>query len=160
MSSRHFSLAAFFVSFFGLAATPLYALNGLSTLQFTPEAGWKGFELVTQGNNISAIADAGYSSTGTATRGLYDGIGAHLTGCVITSHVNNETTPAAVSPFDVDRTKLRQPIASRIDGAVTPFPTSFVTGMGYAYQTIYAGNYHAVNNPNPAASGTAGVAAY
>jgi hypothetical protein len=135
-----------------------FALNGLNALQFTPQTGWKGFELVTQGNDISAIADAGYGTT--ASRGSYDGLGAQLNNGVITIQVNNETTQGAVSRVDVDRTRLRQAIDSRVDGGATPFPASFVTGMGYAYQTIYAGNYNAITNPNPAATGTAAVATY
>jgi hypothetical protein len=122
-------------------------------------SGWQAFEVVTQGNSISAISDVGYGTT--ATRGLYDGLGALLSQDKLFIQVNHETTSnAAISRVDVTVADLKQGIASRIDGGVTPFPASFVTGMGYAYDQIFDSTYHAINNPLPVATGTTAVGTY
>jgi len=139
--------------------SPAFALDGNSSLQFSTSAGWGGFEIVTQGNNISAISDTGYGTT--ASRGKYDGLGTYLDGDSLSIFVNHEVTNnSAISRVDVDLAALRQAIDSTIDGGATPFPSSFVTGMGYAYDRIFDGSYHAVSNPNPVATDTVAVGTY
>ena len=136
-----------------------FAINGNNAIQYSTSAGWDGFEIVTQGNNISAISDAGYGAT--ASRGTYDGLGTYLDGNTLSIFVNHEVTnDAAISRVDVDLDTFRQAINSTIDGGTTPFPSSFVTGMGYAYDRIFDGGYHAISNPNPVATGTVAVGAY
>jgi len=140
-------------------ATPALAINGNNARQFSTSAGWDGFEIVTQGNNISAIDDPGYGTT--ASRGTYDGIGTYLDGNKLSIYVNHEVTNnAAISRVDVDLQALKQAINSTIDGGATPFPSSFVTGMGYAYDQVFDGNYNAISNPSPVASGTVAVGIY
>ena len=134
------------------------ALDGQSPLNLTTYGGWKAFELVTQGNNVAAISDPGYGST--VTRGSFDGIGTYRDGDKISIAVNHETANAAIGRVDVDRPRLRQAILSTLDGGATEFPSQIVTGIGYAYDRIYDGTYHAVNNPNPAAEGVAAIVTY
>ena len=142
------------------SAVPAHALDGNSVLQLSTGAGgWGSFELVTQGNDISAISDAGYGTT--ASRGTYDGLGAYRTGNTLSIFVCHEVTDnAAISRVDVDLKKFRQAIDHSISGGATPFPDSFVTGIGYAYDTIYDGTYHAISNAAPVASGTVDVGNY
>ncbi|MEZ6192263.1 MAG: hypothetical protein R3C45_13370 [Phycisphaerales bacterium] len=120
--------------------------------------GWKAFELVTQNDTITTISDTGYGAT--ASRGKYDGLGGFITGNTLSIFINHETDAAAISRLDVNRMDFRRAIQSAVNGGITPAPASFVTGMGYAYDRIYDGGYHAINDPAPAASGTPGVAAY
>ncbi len=142
-----------------VGASPVFAINGNNANQFSTFAGWDGFEIVTQGNNISTISDVGYGAT--ASRGTYDGIGTYLDNNSLSIFVNHEVTnDAAISRVDVDLDLLRQAINSTIDGGTTPFPASFVTGMGYAYDQIFDGGYNAISNPNPVATGTVAVGAY
>lgn len=139
-------------------AAPALALNGNNPLQMNPLNGWDAFELVTQNDNITAIGEVGYGAA--ASRGTYDGLGGFLNGGTLSIYVNHEIDSAAISRVDVDLNDFRRAIQSAIDGGVTPAPASFVTAMGYAYNTVYDGGYHAVNAPAPAATGTLGVAAY
>ncbi len=135
------------------------ALDGASPLQLSTLNGWDAFELVTQGNNISAISDSGYGTT--ASRGVYDGLGAYLNGTTLSIFVNHEVTNnAAISRVDLNLADFQQSIASTIDNGATAFPASIVTGMGYAYDTIFDGTYNAISNPNPVATGTVGVGNY
>lgn len=138
--------------------TPALALNDTNPIQMNTLNGWKAFELVTQNDNITTITDPGYGAT--AARGKYDGLGGFIAGDTLSIFINHETDAAAISRLDVNRMDFRLAIQSAIDGGTTPAPASFVTGMGYAYATIYDGGYHAINDPAPAASGTPGVAAY
>ena len=141
-------------------AAPVFALDGASPLQLSTGAGgWDAFELVTQGNNISAFSDPGYGTT--AARGTYDGLGSYRNGNTLSIFVNHEVTNnAAISRVDLDLSHFRQAIDSSVSGGATPFPASIVTGMGYAYNTIFDGGYHAVINPAPVASGTIAVGNY
>lgn len=132
------------------------ALDGARPLNLTLMNGWKGLELLTQADDISAFADAGYGAT--ASRGRYDGLGFFLNGNQAQLLVNHETADAAISRVDLDVTALRQSIDNVRAGA--PLTGTFVRGMGYAYNQVYDTTYHAVSNPNPVASGVAGVAAY
>jgi hypothetical protein len=134
------------------------ALDGVNPLQFTPQNGWKGFELVTQGDAIGAVSDAGYGAT--ATRGTYDGLGAYVHNGTISIFVNHESPVAAISRVDVPQVAFQQAVRSKIDNGATAFPASMVAGMGYAYNIIYDSTYHAVNQPLPAAVGATAVAAY
>ena len=146
------------VAFCLTPTTSIVALDAVNTLQFSPLAGWQGFELVTQGDNISAIGDAGYGST--AARGVYDGLGAYHSGSQLEITLNHETTPAAISGVFLDLSAFRQALQSTVDGGVTPLPGQFVERMGFAYETIYDGSYDAATNADPVASGTVAVAAY
>jgi hypothetical protein len=140
-------------------ASPALAIDGTDPIQMSTFNGWDAFELVTQGNNISTISDSGYGAT--ASRTKYDGLGSYLDGNTLSIFVNHESSSdAAISRVDVDLNTFRQAINSTIDGGVTPFPTSFVTGMGYAYNTIFDGGYHAISNPAPVATGTVAVGLY
>jgi len=140
-------------------STPAMALDGASPLRLFPLNGWDAFELVTQGNDISAISDSGYGTT--ASRGVYDGLGAYLDGSTLSIFVNHEVSNnAAISRVDLNLADFQQSIASTIDNGVTAFPSSIVTGMGYAYDTIYDGTYNAMSNPNPVAIGTVAVGNY
>ena len=134
------------------------ALDGASFLQLSPLNGWKSFELVTQGNDISAFSDTGYGAT--ASRGTYDGLGAFLNGNTLRVFVNHETSGAAISRVDLDLADFKQSLRSTIDDGATAFPATIVTGMGYAYDTVFDGSYHAVNDPNAVAVGTVAVGAY
>lgn len=139
--------------------TPVMALDGTSPLELSILNGWKTFELVTFQDDISAISDSGYGTT--ASRGVYDGIGAYLDGSTLSILLNHEMqTDAAISRVDLDLADFQQAIASKIDSGATAFPSSIVTGMGYAYDTIYDGTYNAISNPNPVATGTVGVGNY
>lgn len=160
LASTRLALALILLAF---STHPLLALDGVNALELSTTinsvpTGWTAFELVTQNDDISAIADADYGNT--AARGTYDGLGGYLSGDTLSIFVNHETSGAAISRVDLDLSGFQQAIASAIDGGVTPFPTTIASGMGYAYNSIYDGTYHALNNPNPVASGTAGVAAY
>lgn len=135
------------------------ALDGANALQLSTLNGWKSFELITQGDNISSLSDPNYG--GTASRGSYDGLGAYLAGETLSIHVNHELdNDAATSRVDLNLSDFRQAIASTIDNNAATFPASIVTGMGFSYDTVFDGTYHAVSNPSPAASGTTAVAAY
>ncbi len=127
-------------------------------VNLAPVAGWRAFAIVTEGDNISNIADAGYGTV--ASRGKYDGLGAIRAGNDVSVWINHETSSAAISRVVLDRAKLRQAIRSTIDNGQTVFPTSLKTAMGYAYVSIFDGSYHAVNNPLPVASGTINVGLY
>ena len=72
------------------------ALDGNSTLELNTFNRWDAFELVTQHNDITSIADIGYGNT--ATRGVYDGLGGYLSGGTLSIFINHETTPLAVIP--------------------------------------------------------------
>ncbi len=140
-------------------STPAMALDGASPRRLSALNGWETFELVTQGNNISAISDSGYGNS--ASRGTYDGLGAYLDGGTLSIFVNHEVTNnAAISRVDVDLYDFRQAINHSIDNGTTPFPSSIVTGMGYAYDTIYDGMYNAMSKPSPVATGTVAVGSY
>ena len=130
----------------GMTALPVFAwlptvaaLNGASSLQLDTLAGWDSFELVTQGDNISAVSDSGYGNT--ASHGAYDGLGAYLDGSTLSIQVNHEVTNnAAISRVDLNLADFKQAIDHSIDNGATPFPTSIVTGMGDAYDTIFDGS--------------------
>jgi len=159
------SVSRCLLSLIGLAislgsVSPAFALDGASPLRVNTFNGWKVFELVTQNNNISSFADVGYSAGGTVNRGSFDGLGTYLSGSTMSIMVNHETSSAAISRVDVNLPNIKQMIARQIDNGVTPAPASIVNGMGYAYDAIYDNTYHAVNTPNPVASGAVGVGAY
>jgi len=146
-------------SLFVIPSNEAHALDGSSALQLNALNGWKAFELVTQGNDISAFSDTGYGDA--ASRGTYDGLGTFISGDTMRVFVNHEVTnDAAISRVDLDLADFKQSIASTIDDGATAFPSSIVTGMGYAYNTIFDGSYHAVNDPNAAAVGTVDVGTY
>ena len=107
---------------------------------------------------MAAISDPGYG--GTVTRGTFDGLGTFRNGDTISIVVNHETANAAISRFEVDRPRLRLAVLSTIDGGATEFPSQVVTGISYAYDRIYDGTYHAVNNPNPAAEGIPAIVTF
>lgn len=151
-------LAAFTVALFVASPYDASALDGANAPQLTPLAGWDAFELVTQGDNITTIADAGYGTT--VTRGTFDGLGGHLSGGTLSVYINHETSSAAISRVDLGLAKLQQALQSTIDGGITVFPASIATGMGYAYDTIYDGSYHAISKSAPVASGTVAVGSY
>jgi hypothetical protein len=134
------------------------ALHGAGSVNLTTDNGWLAFELVTQTDNIAAISDPGYGST--ATRGNYDGLGTYVDGNQLSINLNHETANAAISRVDLSISAARQAIQSKLDAGATPFPASIATGMGYSYDRIYDGAYHAVNNPNPAAIGIPAIVNY
>ena len=134
------------------------ALDGANTLQLSTLNGWKAFELVTQGDDISSLSDTGYGST--ASRGVFDGLGVYRSNGDLAVFVNHETSSAAVSRLDLNLVNFQQAIASTIDSGTTAFPSAIVTGMGYAYETIFDGTFHGITNPNPVASGTVSVGTY
>ena len=142
----------------GSLAPAALALDGTNTLEMSMLGGWNAFELVTQGDVIGEFSDPGYGST--ASRGTYDGLGAYLSDGSLSVYLNHETSSAAISRVDLNLEDFRQAIDSTIDGGVTPFPTSFVTGIGYAYDRIYDASYNAISNPDPVASGTVAVGSY
>ena len=161
MHSTFLKRAAFAAVFIGLLLGPAAhtrALDGASAPNLTPDNGWLAFELVTQGNNVAAISDPGYGNT--VTRGRFDGLGTYLDGNKLSIAVNHETSNAAIGRVDVDRTRLRQAILSKLDAGATPFPSQIVTGIGYAYDRIFDGTYHAVNNPTPAAEGIPAIVTF
>ena len=139
-----------------------WSLSGLSATEaqvnLQTMSGWKAFAVVTQGDDISFIADPGYGNI--ASRGTYDGLGAYRAGANLSIWMNHETSTAAISRIDVDINNFRQAIQSVVDNGQTEFPPFLKTGMGYAYDRIFDGTYHAVNNPDPVASGTVGVGNY
>jgi hypothetical protein len=137
---------------------PALALNGTGSVGLTTDNGWRAFEIVSQGNNITGLSDAGYGNT--FTRTAFDGLGTYVIGNRLSININHETADAAISRVDVNISALRQAVQSKLDSGVTPFPTSFVTGIGYSYDRIYDGTYHAVNNPNPVAVGTPDIVTY
>ena len=141
-----------------MAAAPFVPHHAMAQVNLVPQNGWKAFAIVTQGDDISAIADAGYGNI--ATRGKYDGLGVFRNGSQFTVWLNHETSSAAISRIELDRPNFRLAIQSTIDNGQTPFPATFKSGMGYAYDSIYDGTYHAINNPNPVASGTVAVGNY
>jgi hypothetical protein len=153
--SRRLSCAALVV----IALSPqAFAINGTGAVGLAPDNGWRAFEIVSQGNNIAGISDAGYGAT--FSRTLFDGLGTILSGNKLSINVNHETADAAISRVDVSVSALRQAVQSRLDSGVTPFPSSFVTGIGYSYERIYDGTYHAISNPNPVAVGTPAIVNY
>ena len=133
-------------------------LDGNNTLELSTFNGWDAFELVTEGDDITAINDTGYGTS--ADRRIYDGLGGYLSGGTLSVFINHETGTAAVSRLDLDLADFRQAIDSVIDGGATAFPSTIATGMGYAYDKIYDGSYHAVNAPNPVATGAVAVGNY
>lgn len=141
-----------------LTGSPAKAIDGNNPLELTTFAGWEAFELVTEDDDISAIADAGYGTT--ISREKFDGLGSYLSGSTLSIYVNHETSSAAISRVDVHLPDLQQALQSTIDSGATSFPTSIVTGMGYAYDTIYDGGYHAISSPAPVASGAVAVGTY
>ena len=156
MSSQYrFSLAVCCL----LAVTSsAFALDGANPLNMDLLNGWEAFELVTQTNDISDFSDPGYGDT--ASRGEYDGLGAYLDGETLSIFVNHENGDAAISRVDLDLADFRQAVNHHIDDGATPFPASIVTGMGYAYDTIYDYTYHAIDAPDPVAEGTVEVGIY
>jgi len=134
------------------------ALDGNNSLELNLFNSWDAFELVTHGDDISAISDTGYGTT--ATRSVYDGLGGYLSGGTLSIFINHETTPASISRLELDLSDFQQAIASTIDSGATAFPSSIATAMGFAYDTIFDDTYHAMTNPNPVASGTIAVANY
>ncbi|MAE63604.1 MAG: hypothetical protein CMJ18_04980 [Phycisphaeraceae bacterium] len=139
-------------------ASTALALDGAGDLELQMLNDWTAFEIVTQGDDIGAISDPGYGST--ASRGSYDGLGGYLSGGKLSIYVNHETGNAAISRVDVDLERFQQAVDSMIDDGATAFPLSFVTGMGYAYDRIFDGSYHAVDDPNPVAEGTPAIVNY
>ena len=134
------------------------AIHGAGSVNLTVDNGWQAFELVTQTDSLLGLSDSGYGNT--ATRGLYDGLGTYVDGNKLSINVNHETANAAISRVDVSITAVRQAIQSKLDSGATPFPSTIVTGMGYAYDRIYDGTYHAINNPNPVAVGIPAIVNY
>jgi hypothetical protein len=134
------------------------AIHGAGSVNLTPDNGWLAFELVTQGNSLVGLSDPGYGNT--AAWGLYDGLGTYVDGNKLSIYVNHEQTPAAISRVDVSISSVRQTVQSKLDSGATPFPATFVTGMGYAYDRIYDGAYHATNNPSPVATGIPAIVNY
>jgi hypothetical protein len=134
------------------------ALNGVGPVGLTPDNGWRAFEIVSQGNNITGLSDPGYGNT--FTRGTFDGLGTYVTTNRLTINVNHETSDAAISRVDVSITGLRQAVQSKLDSGVTPFPASFVTNIGYSYDRVFDGTYNAITNPNPVATGLPAVVTY
>ena len=132
--------------------------DGNNTLELSTFNGWDAFELVTEGDNIIAISDAGYGST--ASRRKCDGLGGYLSQETLSIFINHETGTAAVSRLDLDLSDFQQALDSIIDGSAATFPSFIASGMGYAYDRIYNDSYHAVNNPNPVAKGTVAVGSY
>lgn len=146
-------MAAAVVSWVG---SPAIALDNNAPLQLTPEAGWSAMELWSQADDISALTDAGYTAKFT-----FDGTGAYRSGAnTLTLLVNHETSQAAISRVELNLADFQQAVQSTIDSGITPFPSSIVTAIGYAYDTIYDGTYDAVSNNTPVASGAAAVGAY
>ena len=141
-----------------LPASRALAIHGTSPVNLSTYNGWQAFELVTQFDPLAGLADPGY--TATAQRGLYDGLGTHVAGDKLSINVNHETADAAISRVDVSIDAVRQAIQSRRDAGITPFPSQLVTAMGYAYDRIYDGTYHAVTKPNPVAEGTPAIVTY
>jgi hypothetical protein len=141
----------------GVTASSCLALDGVNAMQMTTANGWTAFELLSQGDAIGAIADSGYGSV--ATLGKYDGLGPYRHGATLSLFMNHESDASAISRVDVSRDALRQAVANRVSGGATPFPATIVSSVGWAYDAIYEGNYHAVLTPAPVASGP-GVAAY
>ncbi len=135
---------------------PLSVLN--AQVNLTARNGWQAFEIVTQGDDISQIADAGYGSI--ATRGKYDGLGVYRSGGDLSIWINHENSTAAISRVDLDFNDYRQAIQSTIDGGQTNRPATIKTGMGYAYDSIYDNTYHAQSNFNPVAAGVVAVGNY
>ena len=134
------------------------ALDGVNPLQLGTLNDWKAFELVTQGDDISSFSDTGYG--GTVSRGIFDGLGTHRSNGNLAVFVNHEISSAAISRVDLNLANFQQAIASTIDNGTTAFPSTIVTGMGYAYETIFDGTFDGVTNPNPVASGTVDVGTY
>jgi hypothetical protein len=134
------------------------ALNGNNSVNLTAMNGWEAFELVTQNDNISDISDSGYGDI--ASRGLYDGLGAYVSGNTLSVFINHEISSAAISRLDLDLNRFKQAINHSINNGTTSFPSSIATGMGYAYDAIYDGSYHAITNASPVASGTVAVGNY
>jgi hypothetical protein len=135
-----------------------FAIHGAGSVNLAPDNGWRAFEIVTQNDSLVGLNDVGYPAT--ATRGTYDGLGTYVVGNMLSINVNHETSDAAISRVDVSISAVRQAVDSKRDFGATPFPTSFVTGMGYAYDRIYDGAYHAITNPNPVAQGTPAIVNY
>lgn len=133
-------------------------LNCTAQVNLEPAAGWEAFPIVSQGENISAVSDAGYGNL--ATLGTYDGLGAHLDGGDLKIWLNHETTPGAISRVVLDLANFEQAIQSTLDQGQTNFPTTLLTEMGYSYSSIFDGTYHAINNPNPVATGPEEVESY
>ena len=157
-SYRKFLGAAAFASMMCLAASKGLALDGEEPLNLTPVNGWKAIELVTQNDYIDAFSDKGYGSR--ASWGDHDGLGGYVSGNTLIIFLNHEARPAAVSRIELNLKSLHQAIRSSIADGITPMPASIVTGMGFAYDRIYDAAYHARDNPDPVASGTAAVAGY
>jgi len=134
------------------------ALDGNMPVNITTLNGWSTFELVTQNDYIGAISDRGYGNR--ASWGEYDGLGSYVNGNSLVIFVNHETDPGAVSRVELNLSSFQQAINSSIGNGITPMPSFIVSGMGYAYDTIYDASYHASDFPNPVASGTAAVAGY
>lgn len=141
-----------------LAPSPsALALNAGQALDLTALGGWSGFELLSQGNDLTGISDAGYGDT--ATRGIYDGLGLYRDGDDLSVWVNHETSGAAISRVDLELPALRDAIDSVIGGgSAAGFQP--VVGVGYAYETIFDGSYDAQTNADPVAVGAVEVAAY
>ncbi len=94
-------------------------------------------------------------------RGNNDGIGIYRVENTLSIALNHErTSGAAISRVDVNRDSFRQMVRSTLDGGITPMPSSIVSHIGFAYDSIYDGTYHAATNPNPVASGSAAVSTY
>ena len=126
------------------AASQALALNGNNPADLTAMNGWEAFELVTQNDDISAISDSGYGNS--ASRGVYDGLGAYASGNTLSVFINHEQSNSAISRLDLNLNLFKQAINHSIDNGATAFPSFIATGMGYAYDTIYDGSYHAIAN--------------
>lgn len=109
-----------------LAASPSWALNG-STLRVNPFNGWRGFEVVTAGDNP---ADDGVNY---ALPYTFDGLGARISDAgVLRFYINHENTDANISEVNVNlanfQTAIHNVIGTGSTGGVT-----FVTSAQQAY---------------------------
>ncbi|MEM7625016.1 MAG: hypothetical protein AAF333_05255 [Planctomycetota bacterium] len=134
------------------------ALDGDKPLGLATNNGWSAFELLTQGDDLTGLADAVYGTT--MTRAKFDGLGARVAGDTFRVILNHETTPASISAVDLDLAALKQAVAATLAGDAGAFPATTVTAVGFAYDTVFDGAYHAQTRPNPAAQDAAAVDAY
>ncbi|MEO6434822.1 MAG: hypothetical protein ABIP55_03550 [Tepidisphaeraceae bacterium] len=115
-----------------------HAIDGGNVEWLTPVnvAGtdWKTFELITANDSVAALSGA--ESFSWSGRASWDGAGAfQLNGSTLRVFVNHETTPAAITHFDLNRANLAA-LAAQPNGTTWAGGGQVVSGIGNGFTSI------------------------
>lgn len=126
MNFRYAVTFAVISTLIALVPSPSWALNG-GTLRVNPFNGWRGFEVITAGDNP---ADDGFNYAAPLT---FDGLGARIADAgVLRFYINHENTDANISEVNVDLASFQMAIHNAI-GTGSTGGVPFVTSAQQAY---------------------------